>query len=422
MCRLKYDHKRIIVCLCGVFFITAFIIRAALSGITYDEAFTYLAYVIPLDESFSLRTLMNIYYESLANNHWINTLLIALTVRLTGIHYSEFIIRIPALLFGCFYVFICSKEFLKNELNLMEYSLLMGCYYLNEFFSLARGYCQAAVLILCGLLLYRKYLKFEEKNYLLVLSLGFLLASAYANSVTLVICFALGCVIIYRLIRSKRLWSFIKRTFPILIVYAVFALAILKYHFKISAPGLPLYYAEKTTILGVISEYTGMVFAGPLTTVMSILLLILFPAGIIYLVAVKKFEKCDLSVSFIIYMVCIISMDAIFGRGGFTGRTLLPAFPLFVLGCSELFSKVYLSITEKKKAPLSIAIKALSVLFVLTLIVCFFTKIDLTRTSDWYEDYDIRDDYYYHPEDLPQYDHASIRFYEEKSIYYSENS
>ena len=78
-----------------------FILRAAITGITYDEAFTYLAYARPLMDSPTLSMVESIFWGSVANNHWLNTFLIALVCGGLKIQYSEFLIRLPSVLMGC---------------------------------------------------------------------------------------------------------------------------------------------------------------------------------------------------------------------------------------------------------------------------------------------------------------------------------
>ncbi len=408
----------ILAILFGAFFVFLYIYRAAVSGITYDEAFTYLAYSRPLEQNFSLEVIRNIYYESLANNHWINTIAIALTGRLTGIEYCEFVIRIPSMLFGVVYVITVTVLFIIRKLPAVGYSLLICGYYLNEFFGLARGYGQAAVLVFIGIILYEKWRDQPDRYPYLTFSLGFLIASAYANSVSLVVCFSLGIPLLIRLIKGKRLWPYVKKSWPFLLIYLCAGLMILKYHFKISAPGLPLYYSETNSLFETVKEYVGMIFTGKIIiTIFSILLIISFTAGIVYLAVKRITLDCDLGLALIIYMICILLMNTVFKRGGFLGRTLLPAFTLFVIGIMDVFTHVFLLVKEKlPRLPLK-CLKAACTVLIALIFICFFTRIDPYRTSDWYEDYDIKINFHTSPELLPQYDHASTAFYAEKDAH-----
>ncbi len=403
------------VVLFGLFFVALYVYRAAVSGITYDEAFTYLVYSHPLSGNFSLSEIKRIYYESLANNHWINTLLIAMVDRIFQAEYSEFLIRLPSVLFGCAYVIVLSILYLIRRIRGAAYTLLICSYYLNEFLGLARGYGQAAVLVFFALILYEAWRRKPDQTLYLTFSLGFLVSSAYANSVALTVCFSLGIVILLRLIREKRLWAYGKKSWPFLLIYVAAGLMILKYHFKVSAPGLPLYYAENTSLWGTVKSYVGMFLPGnKVVSAVSLLLMGAFLWGILSLLFKRTLWDHDPGLALLIYMICILLMDTVFGRGGFQGRTLLPAYPLFVFGVIDILAPLYDRIKEKLPEVLRSILRYIAAALAVFVFLGFFLRTDPVRTSDWYEDYDIKILYETDPLSLPAYDHASIAFYKAK--------
>ena len=196
--------------------------RAAISGITYDEAFTYLAYAKLLADSPDLNTVKSIYWGSVANNHWLNTLLIAFVCKITDIHYNEFLIRLLSVLAGCCYMVVVLWEYKRKNINGIQFMILSACYYMEEFFGLARGYGMAAALVLFGLLFYQKWIDTNcLKHSALLLSIGCFILSAYGNSVTLVVCFCIGIMMLYHLLAARQLFYFLHKTWPILLLCVV---------------------------------------------------------------------------------------------------------------------------------------------------------------------------------------------------------
>ena len=121
--------------------ITVFVItltRAAVTNITDDEAYTYLMYVHHID-FFRFDTLRTLFSGSLANQHWLNTLLINLCERLFHTSYSEFVVRLPSLLFFALYLAGIGNGYEAKRISLPAAFLLCGNYYLNEFYGLGRG-------------------------------------------------------------------------------------------------------------------------------------------------------------------------------------------------------------------------------------------------------------------------------------------
>lgn len=399
-----------------------FILRAAITGITYDEAFTYLAYARPLMDSPTLSMVGSIFWGSVANNHWLNTFLIALVCGGLKIQYSEFLIRLPSVIMGCVYLGLTLREFCKGRLNGLQYAVLTFCYYAAEFFGLARGYGMAAALVLWGILLYNRWKEQRyEKHYLLLLSSGVFILSAYANSVTLVCCFCMGIVMARHLILEKKLLPFIRKCWPVLFLYAGAGLVIVKYHFRVSGEGMPLWASSGGSIYGIMAEYVNMLFQGDIVIrAVSLLLLFSLALAVPYLAVRRKLMKCDLGIAALVYFLFLVSMDVVFKRGGFYGRTLLPAYPLAALGIYELLEAAVKELEEKFHS-LYVPARIFGILFVLALALMYVGKTDLLRTRDWYDDYNIKVDFYCNPDFFSQGEHASVVFYQEKKKWDKDN-
>jgi hypothetical protein len=116
------DIEQIIILFSSLIFFVLLIIKANLTPITYDEAYTFLKYAITKD-FFSI---------SLANNHFLNSIFIYIAT-----FYSEdvFFIRLPNLLFGLIYIYIYQYWYLKKQIFLFFLSLRLtpAHIYLNFF-------------------------------------------------------------------------------------------------------------------------------------------------------------------------------------------------------------------------------------------------------------------------------------------------
>ena len=102
--------------------ITISIIRSAITGITHDEAYTFVNYVTynPLDVFKGLFATGTMY----ANNHILNSFLISFFIRIIPIPYCEFIIRLPNIIFYVFYLYFAYKLCLKYEHKFLFFTIV----------------------------------------------------------------------------------------------------------------------------------------------------------------------------------------------------------------------------------------------------------------------------------------------------------
>ena len=165
----------------SLFFICCF--RATVSGITYDESYTYFNYTysIPTDCFYSLTAKQ----EILANNHVLNSFLISCVESISKIKFNEFLIRLPNLICYIFYLIISYKLSKNYNYNFLIFNILVFNYGVHEFFGLARGYGIACFLSLAGVYFLDKWYRTRKYNYLDICYYIFLFA-CYANTVSLI--------------------------------------------------------------------------------------------------------------------------------------------------------------------------------------------------------------------------------------------
>jgi hypothetical protein len=152
---IYYHVGRIILILAFIYII----LRAYYLSITYDEAYTYLMY--------ATKSYFGIFSEgSIANNHFLNTVLIKFFVGIFGV--SEFVVRIPALIGASIYLisaYYISKLLFSKYYFLASVSLLVSNALLMDFLPLARGYSLAIGCFMVALYFLLK----EERNGIVIL-------------------------------------------------------------------------------------------------------------------------------------------------------------------------------------------------------------------------------------------------------------
>jgi hypothetical protein len=163
--------------------------RAANTGITYDEAFTYLNYVLP---GFPKSLLAN----HLLNNHLLNSLLIQMSCFISQTRYNEFFIRLPNLLFYAIYILFAYRTAKESKNPFFMFVLFISNYYLNEFMGLARGYGMASSCVLIALYFFNQWKGKNGVNRHLHLCLLWCSLAALANGIALYTVFAILVLII----------------------------------------------------------------------------------------------------------------------------------------------------------------------------------------------------------------------------------
>lgn len=374
---MKINTKFIIFCL-GLFAIVGIpvFIRAATSGITYDEAFTYVYYA----KDFNINQYIYI-SNNLANNHIINTILIAVSTRLFNIPYNELIIRLPNLIMMVLY-FIAGYIFTHEKKNkyLIFASLVLN-YYVMEFFGLGRGYGIATALIMVMLIFYDKAVKnkYDDKNICISITIGIL--ACYANTVSILAVMAISIIYLLNKIKEKKVIKFIKRNIIQLICFVISMLYIIYYHFTVTGGNKPV-FGETTGILGYFAKSFVWMFIGKqwIVTVLNIILTVC----ILIIVLIKRkevFKNSFINLFFVLNLLLIIPF-IILNKPFLIERCLIPFWPVIAIGICEILSLVTLNNKVR-------VIIETSIIVLLTLIYIY--KIDITKTRDWSDNYILKD-------------------------------
>ena len=372
--------------------LTITVTRAAITEITYDEAFTYMAYAqeIRFDDLDSFRY---VYDEAVANNHWLNTVAIAAVERLLGVSYCEFAIRLPNLIaFAVYCAFVC-VGYKKRMISFLCASFLLLNYYLNEFYGLARGYAMAQTCVYAAAFFYICWKKsgYQRHRHLVGCALS-LMIGTYANTIVFLVFPAFGILWLWHLISIKQFWPFLKKWVWFVIIFLLSSFFMMKYHFKVSAPGLTLFVGEEDFYHSVVKPYLGMI-----TSIPAFIPLLLVLLGVISAAAVvilkKDVFRCDLTISLVIFIGTNILMNAVTHRGYITDRVTLPFYGYIVLSVFELWNAAWngldiKGLDGKKKRILHLVV---SVLVVCGLGFHYLKLLSFTSTTDWAHNYGDRD-------------------------------
>ncbi|MBQ6508236.1 MAG: hypothetical protein IJI07_02075 [Flexilinea sp.] len=378
-----------------VFVIT--LIRSAVTAITYDEAYTYLfiARENMLDPDF----LLNMFSKEgcIANNHWLNSFLIFFVTRFIkttyrAYTYSEFMIRLPILAAYAVYLFSVCSNFRKKNISFPVLIFLVGNYYLNEFYGLARGYGMANtfIFLLCMSYLDWKRSGFSEMKHLNAAMIWGILA-VLSNTIVLLLYPAVGLICLYRLLTTGNFGKFMKRCGAVLVVFAAVCLLMLKYHLNISSEGKPLYTGETAGFFDCfVKGYLGMFISSP-KKLSAIAMLFTVLTGLSLLKVSKRIKELDFSVMLIIFVLTNLMMEMIFHKGYITQRILLAFYAFVVLAVCELFAGAWNTQPEwRYSRVLGYAGSAASVVLCILGVINFSAQIELRGTKDWADDYKYR--------------------------------
>ena len=364
-----------------VFFIT--MIRSEVSGLNYDEAYTYLhiARYNLLDPKILLAL-----FHGYANNHWLNSFLIFIFDRLTGIHYNEFIIRLPVLLSFAVYLLLSCIGYKKKYYSFTTLLFLIGNYYLNEYYGLARGYGLANTCIFGMCLSYIAWKKsgYSKSRYFNLLLICVLLAGL-SNTVILLLYPGIFCICFIKAYKAKTITLTLNKSIVTVAFWILISSLLLYYHFCISSSDKPLYTANSILYSGkndffncFIMGYVNMFLEGSLSTIVSIGIIVLAMISIIVLK--KKNLENDLTLITSIFIITCIVMELFLHKGYPVGRVLLPFYSLLVLALSELFGNAFKKIKIKKASIIQIVISTLLCISICYIYAC---KTDVQKTKEW---------------------------------------
>lgn len=355
--------------------ITAY--RAATTGITYDEAYTYLHYA---------QTATGFLRLDIANNHPLNSLLIYLSSLVAGVRYDELAIRAPNLIAFGIYLFIAYKLAARTKYPLAAFSLLALNPYLDEFFGLGRGYGLAAAAVLAALWVYASKRESEQR---IVLSLLLSCLASAAIYACLVLLLGLAVYAVFVDIGISSLGSFVKRN-ALGVAEVVLIGTALGYAFSVvTGPGLPVPTrpAQELDVFSAIAVGYATMFTDStrLANILGVLLLAILVGGAA--TGRRNLRAIPFTSLSLLMLVITVLAAAAFGRPLPTSRLLLPLYPLVALALCESVERLATAIAPSwTAAARGVAVGAFSGL----LLINFASRIHLTYTTDWSDDYPLR--------------------------------
>lgn len=356
------------------------LIRAATTAITWDEAYTYIAYA----KDFNISQLIDI-HSNLANNHIINTLMIAAIDNLCNLSYNEFIIRLPNIIMLVFYL-IGSYIISKDEKH--KYLLFSGFilnYYVMEFFGLGRGYGIATTFVLwmCYFLKKASKQNYDDKN--IFISIIFGLLACYSNTVSILALFAVSVIYLIQLIRKKEVTKFVKRNIIKIIPIAILLIYIIIFHFIVTGSDKPVFgEANGMSIVGFLKgNFIWMFVENPLINIiLSIVGFILIVVSTI--IFRNKIKEEVFFSTLLVLILALIIPSTVLNKPYLLERCLIPLWPMMVLGVVQ----IYTLWTERINKKISLLITSC---ILLILIFTFVIRIDIKSTRTWKNNYAVKD-------------------------------
>jgi len=315
--KLKKNNNNFLY-LIAIFYSVILVLKGFLNPIVYDEAYTFLNYVLTKD----------FFNAGIANNHYLNTILIAVT---TIFSKTELFVRLPNIFFGIAYVFSCCYLVKDLKYKYTSIFLLISSPRLFEYFSLGRGYGIAASLILLGMII---YFKTDLKYKYFIASLLLLLASL-SISIYLIV------FIVFQIIQLREELKN-KKNIIFLIVLQPIVLNIAYLTFLISESGKPLYGYEYIGFDFLIFDLSGMLESFYFYNVYLQSIFFLFFSYLIFknIKTNKKLFFKNENLIFIFSIISLIVLPVIFSKPFPGGRVLIPILPLFFIFISNLLEAI----------------------------------------------------------------------------------
>ena len=353
---------------------------ALTNTIEYDEAYSYLYYS---------NTIHGFTSQSLANNHPLNSLLIYFSSYFFP--YSEFMIRLPNLIFLILYLLFAIKISCNTKIKLVTFGLLILYWYLIPYyFAQARGYGIASSFVLISLY-YLLNKPSTDKNILISITLLLIGSYAFLGLIPLII----SAIIYYFVFEISRPIIFVKkRIVAIASIFCVFVYLV-SMLISVSEEGKPLYGSYNSSFLSsTIGFYTSSFFDGnykfgsvatnmkDISSTFGYSEISLFTCLIFFIFFVstmlfkKKKNKVKVSLITLFCFTILYFSSLIMNKPFITGRSLLPFYPLIALSTVEIIEaslKCIKSLETKTKFK-----RILILIFFVALTFNYFNKIEVS--------------------------------------------
>ncbi|MBR4826153.1 MAG: hypothetical protein IKZ86_15265 [Spirochaetaceae bacterium] len=362
--------------------VTITIIRAATTGITEDEAWTYLHWVHhnPLD----VLKYLNIKetFFTTGNNHILNSFLISFLELFFHHNYNEFVIRLPNVISYIWYLLFAYLITKDTKYKYLNFSLLVLNYGVNEFFGLARGYGMACAFVLGGIYFFKKYL-LQKKNYLLTLSYLSLLTACYASTASLIVFASIICVSFLSLFRDNQFFKYALNQIFFLLPIVIATLIIIRYHFLMTKDDPTIYCGPTGSFYSDVLESLLNVYGFNKRLIShAINLSILFSIVII----AREFDKLKNSYIILtggVFFLFFIGLTKVTNQPWMTGRCLIPSMPLLIMMIVEI-----INVLKIKKNML------FQTVLIIPLLIMFGLNLNVKATREWKNHYPLRESCY----------------------------
>lgn len=372
-----------------IFLIT--LIRASITQLTFDEADTCGTYC--KETIFTWPGIKETFSSSIANNHLLNTYLITLFQMIFNEKYSEFLIRLPMILFLAVFLVMVYFMLQKEYISIPVAVFLTSNYYVAEFYGLARGYAMANALVFGACASYIAWGKREYKDdrYLVLCSL-FLAAAISANTVVLLLIPSFGIMWLIRLLQERKLLLVLKKYVIYLVIYAIFMGIMFKYHMNVTQISF-LYTGEGKSFFECFFVSYGYMFTHQHALIAGAAFLSVVVLVTVFCVWFRNIYECDFLIMFWILLAVFGLAQFLFRRGYATGRELIPFYPLVVFAMWNGMEKTVAGWQRVcgESNIMRMLPKALSFVICVLLILNFMRKIDVDSTSEWYDNYGRRE-------------------------------
>jgi hypothetical protein len=356
----------------GVFLVTA--IRAGTTGLSTDEAATYLRYCLRDNPWGFLAT-------DRANNHPLNSLLVYCSAYL--LPFNEAAIRLPNLLSFVVYLWLAVGISRRFTPRAFPFGLLVLNYSLAEYFGLARGYAMAAALVLAACAVFPERLN-DERGF--VLSACLVLLACFANPMTLAVvpAFFLEALIA----KGRRFLGRTLRAYPFHSLALLIGLSIASYDLlAVSAAGKPLLGDPQKRFWHPIVMSQIKMFLPELGQHDGLMLGLVVPLAALAAAAVIaawrrfRYGRCATLV-----FVTIVASSQLLDKPMPMKRLLLPFWPLVALAIAEALD-FHINWTQKRRPRMARLLRIAGWALLVILAVNFARRINMDSTTDWRSSY-----------------------------------
>lgn len=374
--------------------------RAYNLSYTYDESFTFYAFV-----NTSFKKILTDPIQIHANNHLLNTILTRISLITLGS--KEVYLRLPNVMAGVLYLcsaFKISQLLSQRFLRIVLFSSLVLNPFILDFFSLSRGYGLALGIMGASLACFTHWVKTGSKISEFG-TLFFASLSVFAQYVMLnyLIPVSLTLILLHIIYSKSKIGSFIfrirssiKSIIPSLIFLLSTVLICLPRLLQLRADdglyfgGVDNFWSD--TIRSIVSSslYSGTSPDSYITTI-QIILLALYAAGVIGLIIKFKEIKitskasilsASLLLLFSLSIVSTIVQHVLFGTRYLIERTAIFYIPLYLVSLIFMADFLY---TKTKTLSRSLIIILGSLLLFFN-IYNFVSNANFTYTSTWKND------------------------------------